>query len=524
MTIDKILGKLTANSSVVALLLVFVVVYQSYFIFFGLDFQDGFYHINRMISNQPYVMAFLSYKIGYLWYLIFGKSILGFRIFNLIIYLFALFCPIILVREKRKYLILLVITNFFYALLNWNLIGYDTFSMFFVVLTTVFVIQYLNQPNYKSLFLVTLFSALAIACRLPNLLILPAISAVFFLNKNKVGLKSVLIFFLTTLVFFSGIVLIFYGRLQEYFLEIKNASAGSSEDHSLTQLIQGYVNHLLFIVKIVLVLLSLYFIYTKYWQNKIGKAFVILVSILLFVLYYKKIFATGFNTKAALFFAGVVMSIGFIQLLFVIKNKKDRNNFLQSFLPVLVLAFIPCLGSNSGLKYAGFFVVFLPFMWLNSNLKGNYFFIVLLTFLIPFTVVEKYRIKFMDESQNQLVNQYETNHLKGIYSTPERINYVNRVSNDYQQYKDKKILFYGLNSHIFNYLYNDSKWIFETFAMKLDSKKDLEVISEVVSVSRPIFFITSYDIQSNPSLVEKQIMDLNYRREVKKDYAILIPN
>src|SRR6476646_7641048 len=119
--INKIVEKFNSKGISIALLFV-MVSYQVYYVFFGLDFQDGFYHINRMISNDPYVMAFLSYKLGYYWSVCFGKSIVGFRLFNVVLYLLLFFMPVLLVKEKKKFVLIAFVSSFSFALLNWNLI------------------------------------------------------------------------------------------------------------------------------------------------------------------------------------------------------------------------------------------------------------------------------------------------------------------------------------------------------------------------------------------------------------------
>lgn len=510
--------------------LVFITAYQIYYTYFGLDFQDGFYHINRMISNSPYVMTFLSYKLGYFWSLLAGKSILGFRYLNVIMYLLIFFAPIILVKHKKQYLGITFLTSFSYALLNWNLIGYDSFSFLFVIFAMVALLHYFENKSNINLLIVAILSGLAIAVRLPNVLIVPLIVLVLgwdsFQYDSSFKVKKFAYFSSGVFVVFAFLLLLVYGSIPNYVKEIKLSLHATQEDHSFFDLLQGYLNHLLWIIKISFFIICFYFLYRRLKKAKWSLLYFGIGSILLLYLYANKIFDSGFNTKAALFLVSFLMVFIGVSVLSAIKEDEKNNKKILLFGTVFLGLFLPCLGSNSGLKYAGIFIVFFPFLYSKSSAEAKEYFIWILVLILPFAILEKRDIKFMDEKQSALTGVYDLPSIEGIHSTPERIQYVEEVLRECTTLQQKKIpyLLYGLNSHIFNYLIKNSESKFNTFAMKLDNVEEIRRLEFLLRKERIGVVITAPEIETTKlTIFEKKIQDLDYFRFAKKGYVVLIP-
>lgn len=526
--VAKITQKIDSKLLWITLLLL-IVGYQVYYVFFGLDFQDGFYHINRMVSDNPYVMTFLSYKLGYFWSVLVGKSVLSFRLFNAMLYSVMLLVPAVLVKEKKQFVLIAFMISFPFALLNWNLIGYDTFSFLFLILATVGVLNYFNTPSNFSLFVLILLSVLAISVRLPNILCVPIIGLFILIYgkwyRQKWYWLPVFWYGFSTMISFVIVLSITYGSPSGYWAQIQNSLHATQEDHSLSALLTVYIKHFFWIVKILFFLGSFYFLYGFLKKKRFGLGFFFLLSIFPVYLYSKKIFSTGFNTKAALFLASMLILFLVLEAFFHVKMKSEKKELLP-LITILALLFLPCLGSNSGFKYAGIFIVFFPWLYLRSKLWYKEYFILVFIFLIPLSILEKRNIKFMDESQPFLTSAYDVKNLEGIRSTPERVVYVDQVVKDcnYLSGQKKKIILYGLNSHIFNYLVNHSVSNFDSFAMKLDNQEEIIKMQHILEKERICVIITAPDLEENKlSSMEKMITTHHYARFYKKGYVILIP-
>lgn len=530
---DKVLSYLNQYKMLSGVVIFSMFLYQLYFIFFGLDFQDSFYHVNRMISNDPFVMAFFSQKIGYVWSLIFGNHIVGFRFFNLLLYFTMLFLPMLLVKERQQrlvYIFIAFVVNFFLALLNWNILGYDTFSFFFIISVLVCFLRFVEKSNYRTLLLLSLLTSFCIAARLPNLLVIPIIIVGFFIFSkadNKINfLKNSLVFCAATVVFFGLLVLINYGSFNHYLDEIGKSLAIKDEDHGLLKMFENYIHHLKMFPSYCAVLIGCYFAYSYLINRKFGKLFIILLSIFPLFLYIKKVHASGFNTKVALFLTTVLISMIVIHF---IKNSTKKNIVTPinvSFLIILFFLVVPCFGSNSGLKYMGIFLVFIPIVYIKSNFEYKKYFLIVLITLIPFAVVEKFQIRFMDEKYSLLTEKFESGNLLGIHTTKEKFSRIKEIVQLHEKFEKegKQVYFYGVDSYLFNYLLDNSKRPFITYAMKLNNTDEINLINQIIAEKKkPVFFIVSNDVSNNVSDIEKTVVKKNYKRYYKDGYSVLEP-
>lgn len=515
----------------VTLIVLFNLCYSLFFIYFGIDLQDGFYHINRMITNDPYVMAFLSYKIGYFWFLLFGKSVIGFRVLNVIIYQLILYAPFLLIESKEnkyKFIFFSLILNFCISLLNWNLLGYDTFSFLFITYALVYFIKFIFQATTTNLLFFSLFSVLAVASRMPNVLIIPIVCFLILISGShyKLKLKQLLTFVLVFSVLFTILILLNYTSFPNYLVAINESLKVTNEDHGLVHLLNNYMNHFFKICKYLIVLVVLYWMYMKSENNKKLRYVVLILSVFPFVLFLKFVFLSGFNTKIALFFGAII--IAFLSLEF----KSENPLFTITSKKIIVLSlilfqFLPCAGSNSGLKYSGIVIVFFSFIYFQSQLKYKKYFFFLILILVPFLIFEKFKIKFMDENFTKLNTKLEIENLAPIRTTSHRNNFINEVLliNNSEVKKGNNVLIYGSNAHIFNYLVNNSKSLFKSFPMKLNNKEEFNFLKEnYFKNKQPVVILVPVEVDKYKlSYFENELIKLGYNRSFTNDYILLKP-
>jgi hypothetical protein len=189
--------------------------------------------------------------------------------------------------------------------------------------------------------------------------------------------------------------------------------------------------------------------------------------------------------------------------------------------------FVPSMGSKSGLKYCGVFVVFFPIVYSLLKIQIKYFYIVLFLVLLPFAVKEEISYKFMDANHNKLESEYQLPYVDRILTTSKRTNLAKQIQEEYLMYKEKKfnVIFYGLNSYMFNYSLRNSTIPFKTYTMDLNNIEEAkEALNIIKEKERTVFFVISNQVTDNPSYFEKSIINEDYNRKIYNGFAILIPN
>ena len=178
--------------------------------------------------------------------------------------------------------------------------------------------------------------------------------------------------------------------------------------------------------------------------------------------------------------------------------------------------FVPSMGSKSGLKYCGIFIVFFPYIWYTIQLKYKSFFILLLCLLLPFAIKEKLSIKFMDAKHSKLTSLYSLPYVNNVYTSSDRTNFSDSILSDYNKYKDCNIVFYGLNSYMYNYSLLGGSNLFDTYRMNLNNKSEANKALELIkNNSNTVFFVVSNQLSIKNSIFEAEIINQNYYRNLK---------
>ncbi|GAA3614038.1 hypothetical protein GCM10022396_34470 [Flavivirga amylovorans] len=306
------------------------------------------------------------------------------------------------------------------------------------------------------------------------------------------------------------------------------ALSDTGEQHGVSKLINTYVYHLGKILRNTFVIIAFYALCIYLKPKKYNVWFYALSMLSGLYLFYEYIYGSSYNDRVSLFMGALIFSISIIHLFYSYKREKKIPLNTIVILTLISLLFVPSMGSKSGLKYSGIFVVFLPFLYNIVEFKAKSFFIIILCFLAPLAVKERFSIKFMDKNHSQLTTCYKLPYINGILSTKTRVDLSESIASDYKKYKklESEVVFYGLNSYMYNYIFKEQKIPFKTYRMDLDHEEEISLaLSMLKDETKPIFFIISPQVSLDKvSTFEKEIIERNYKREGKSGYSILFPN
>lgn len=245
----------------------------------GLHIGDEAYQI---LLAQDYTVAplsFLSAWLGGLWGKTFGWDLLSMRYYTVTIQLAALSaCCWYMYRRTKKATLCMMISGIVALLMSslntFTMVGWDATSNTFVLLGALCALVYIQQPRVTANLLLAFISACAIASRLPNVTIVPAIVIVICLATYKSGnfrtvLSQIAIYIVSTLVIFATFVVIAFGSFDAYQIAIAENTVSA---HNISAIFMPWLGPVQLILPKVLgisiVFFVLYLINKKFRNNK----------------------------------------------------------------------------------------------------------------------------------------------------------------------------------------------------------------------------------------------------------------
>ena len=235
--------------------------------------------------------------------------------------------------RKLSLYILLVLVNVFLALMNWNILGYDSFSFLSIIIVALLSINYLKKGNVKILLLLSISIGLSIAFRFPNVVLIPILLLIISYQRFRLKkinfLKHVLISTLTICFVFWFLALLSYGSLAVFKEAFIKALDDTNEQHGLPKLINTYIFHLGKILRNTSIIIVFYMLYLFLRLKKYSIWLYVFPVLIMFYLFYKHVYGSGYNDRAALFMASVVFSIILIQFFYSFKKEKGYKVILQ---------------------------------------------------------------------------------------------------------------------------------------------------------------------------------------------------
>lgn len=522
------------------LLLGFSILFPLYFIQFGVDFTDTFFHYNNVSNFMETgelnsAMTFLSTLILATWGKLFGHTIISYRIFNYLLCLLILILPLFYFRKKiqfKTYIVFFSIASISYVLLLKSLIGYDSISDFFIVNAFFSFYSFLETNNKKILMLTSFFIACATATRFPDLLMVPLSCFtlfVLFLFKKKTFRETVLdsvLVIASSLFFYISFILFSFGSAQKYWSLLTHVSLNNT--YTIGNLLNKYFTSFYFVAQIFVLLCVLFLIMKLKIKNKFANTVKngLCLSVLCFFLVLK-ISKSSYFTAYSWSLTALFLFIGVS--FFTTKNV----SFNQKVFVVLSLFFslLPALGSNTGLLKVNT-MFYVPFIMTAYNFNHKKIVLSFLCVFFGFAVYERFINTYDDKPFAELNVAFESPVLKGIQSSFSRVNAVNKVQEISGGIVNNgnEIVFFGMNSHVYNSVTGIKSKLTESFDRSFNNKAEIKTFDDYLKTHRNVYFIVTNDYVwgkgedfENSSF--KKLMDkYAYKRKDLNQFMLFIPD
>lgn len=494
-------------------------VYYLFFIQFGIDLTDSFFHINNFIYKVLDPTTFLSSIIGHFFSVIFGLNLITFRlIFVGIIFLMQLMPFLLIEREKRThFLILFFPISLVFAPTMANYLSYDTFSIFFTTVYICLLIDYLKNQHFYKMVLLSIISAVLVGVRLPNLLALFFTSFVFLISSYpnvKEKSNSIFYYIILSILFYIFLIFVCYGSLQNYFLEFNFYLSLRGKSHGVLYMINTYLYDILKIILFISICSVL--IIQKYLPIINIKIREIIATLVFIVLFFWFVFEKSHAYRLGIFLNALIIFI----YLFELSKKVNLQNKLMILL-LFLFSFIPALGSDTGLHKTSFIFVFLPFV-LSMSKKINNTIIYIVIFIIPFTIFQRINSTYNDVSPIHANSKTSIPKLSYIYSSRDRVADIENVKKDFHKFSklNREVTFYGVKSHIFNYLFLNEKPPFIGYFQSLDNDPELINLNELLNKNNIVLIVFNNSDATLKTDFSKRIVAKGYRSLNKNSYTI----
>ncbi len=466
------------------LILIFAFCYFFSNCFFGLDLTDGFFHINAATlinGNYPFE-TILTGQILHFFYSIAGKHFIVYRLFNSLLILTGFliistfFGRDLKISVRNLLLASLIIIG---SPITNNILGYDTFSLWMLIVIVSFMIK-CKIDNLKNITILSFLIAVFALIRIPNATILAFIPVYLykFHYDNSWSLKKIIgIYFSITSLssfFFLLYITINYGSLSKGF-----ASFSSVDDHNIFELLQNYLRDFTRIVCYLLLTISSYYFIVNKKSNLLLLFLIQSIFIIFFVLntpyvWNYTLFVTAFNYS-------------FIFILFL---KEKKINYLYLF--ALLTTFVISIGSNTGLSKTSTFGTFgLLFCMESFKRIDRQYLISWLLILIPFSFFENAGWTYEDGNLYQLRKPINIEGLNPIITTGKHYKYIHAVTEKSEILKKQgyQVFYYGYYSHLFTFL-NPIKRETYSFDQRFGSPKEMQNILNECSNKKSAVVLT----------------------------------
>lgn len=513
------------KSLIITVFFMFSVIYFFSGIFFGLDYSDSFYHLNYAIQppNDIHLYMFLlsSIFIKFLMELS-GYEIIMIRFINSLLFFFAVVCPFIFFKTRQpKVKVLFYISSILILMapLNFNVLGYDTLTIFILAILFSVLVLYLKKSNNYLLIVLAILSSMAILIRLPNILLIPIVLLVLFLKEGKSPLKitgyGIKIAFLYLLLTILIVLLGYYIYYEEWNVFI-NATAYSTS-HKVKNLLFSYLRNGVELIFFISFLLASYFLFQYFRKTKYKFLLYGILIGLHCVFLYNFVLFTGYSWSYSLYLTSIAISIIGIYSYY---NWKNSSDFTQLVLYVyLLFLFINPFGSDTGLLKAASLLLLFPFILCLIDLKLKKFWFLILITLMPLSILQKAFVIYEDFKITDLDKTLDINLLYSIRTNEFRYRQLKNIDKQVKelQEKDVDVFFYGDKSHIFHYLYPNTSLNINAFRQPVDTLLFLPNIEKALlkKDKSALFLVKSYPdhkSKEDVSLLEEELLKRGFEK------------
>ncbi|MGM9846395.1 MAG: hypothetical protein ACI31F_00410 [Muribaculaceae bacterium] len=437
------IAKCNADSTVLTavsfVLLLATIVFSYYLRKYGLNLADESYQALNSLDYKTSPLAPLTAIWDNLTNTICGYNLLNMRYitwtYNILAILLAgtfLYC-----KTKRKNLTIVTcaaIVLFSAIDEQFSLIGWDRQT---TLLLTIITIQLLTLGKHKiitEILFLAVTSAILILCRAPNVAVMPVAAVVLLFQKRypiKLRIMFAALYTATVIVIVYLAIIMMYGSISSYIGYIKSNIPSDHSFHTLFRCFLGncYNASSTIYMTFLSCIISITFI-RKTW----AKIVFFIVAVLL-IDHYNSISGTTVYWFAILFFA----ELSSVYSLWREKEYAAMGNVTL----LIMLSFVPIAGSNVGFtKYFIFPAIPLLLALYPCKISSGYK-LGLSTAIVPFvwsTLVGAYFHTFQDKGYPDLSVKMDIEPVSGIYTTPERAEYVNTIVQVAEEYAREDII------------------------------------------------------------------------------------
>ena len=365
------------------------------------------YVLCDFFAEEPLVC--LSLWMAKIWKGIVGGNSFLFNFLGVVIGVVPLIVPYIVLQDREQRvnnLIFLAIGIVMAGPIAVGVYTPDVPTNILIVILSVILLKY-KICNTRMLLVASTISAMAIASRFPNVLLLPVCSLyiAYQLRKHETGKKYIgytVSYVVTTIIMYLLIMIVLSHELNVFAFiasAFVNPISGSDTSHTLGELLANYLKSGLYYLKSLLPIVLCFIAYCRFNKRPLLKYILLVVSPLIYLcsIYY---FLNEKNNFCFCFIHGSFVVIALLLYnMYVLRNK----HFSIPVLFVIALGFITCAGSNTGfLKIGPYFAAYLPLVLisLHSNRKLDKFIVANLSVLIFMSVMSLFMRKIPHRSIN----------------------------------------------------------------------------------------------------------------------------
>lgn len=403
-----------------------------------------------------------------------------------------------------------------------NIYGWDTWTLLSITLIVVISLLFIEKPNFVKLVFLSLLSATATLCRIPNIVIfipvLLVICCTFYKKENETLTKTVYYscyILFTSLFIYAGIISL-YGNIGNY---INSFSTNPIGQHSVTLILRSTFIGFCYIIFFVLAW-WIFFKGLKFTDKKrtLRKIYIPLVFIIVF-LYLTTCDNIWYMVRIYFPFSLLLLAIGY----FICRqSKKTDKKKILIIIAVLLLCVVSNSGSNTAFTKTMTWCLFpvvvyfiLPFI---TKRQIRFTFVILCSLLLS-TYFSARNTGFHDKGYMFCTSYIETGVMKGLYCTPERKKELDEIKEKMEPYTNGKynIMVQRLGS---NYLW---EYVFKTRNNFLGNRFDYNdnhfdenyiewAENEIINSDKPVVLL----YQKHNNFEETDIPDLPMLQMVQK--------
>jgi hypothetical protein len=445
------------------------------FSFLNVDYSDNPYQINvanLYLQNNEFTsgLTFLSQYLYAKTILIFGDYFFVAKLLNSLFVFFTAFTPFILFYKKKSgipFIILASISFLLFAPFSRLSIGWDAIADFFVIVSVVFFIKYLEKPKWYFAFILCISLIFSIYTKTTFVLLPPLFLLTYIMfykiNKLKINYLNLIIFIFMFLIVFNFLLFFFFKTPLNYY-ESLIGKEEFNDSYSIFGLLERIMNHLKFSIKPLFFFCYYYLFFVKLKPTIYVKSFQ-LVGVLLF-----SYFIYNFISIERGFYIYILVITTFILCWLVMEvfQKKElsiSNKVLIVFL--ILISFYPTIGSNTGLSKNSL-ILFFPLIFMYFNLKFNSKIYMKLLYFIGVYIVLLRLFNFIDFQKINSDFVINSGKLYPMVSQTATQTRLNEVDNYLKTNGIKHFYFYSLDAHLFEY-YLNGNLIFNSFDRNLEN-------------------------------------------------------